>query len=218
MSRRTCTRQIAFIAIAVIALLLPRIGRRGELAGTKKATPAALATLCPARVRRRPPTQPARLPILDANSDGRAAMEALRQITRVVRVNGHDTRRRVGISPAQLEVLRVLGEGQSLSLSEVAARTMTNLSSVSEVVTRLVNQGMVLRARGEADGRRVELSLSEAGKLAVSVAPAIDDHVLRGLDRMQPEERRELTRLLGRLLDQITPSDEPDHLSDQDAA
>lgn len=214
MSRQTCLRQITLVAVAVVALLLPRIGRKGELAGTKKATPAALATLCPIRPRRRPLAQPARAPIADATSDGRATMDALRQITRAVRVTGQDTRKRTGISPAQLAAMRVLAEGQALSLSELAERTLTNLSSVSEVVTRLVNQGLVARARGEADGRTIELSLTEAGKLAVSAAPALEDHVLRGLDAMQPDERRELTRLLNRLLDQITVNDAARDLSD----
>ena len=145
-------------------------------------------------------------------------MDALRQIARIVRVTGHDTHRRVGIPVAQLAVLRTLSGQQGLSLSDVASRTLTSLSSVSEVVARLVSQGLVTRARGTADGRTVELSLTETGRLAVAAAPAVEDHVLRALDRMQPDERRELSRLLGRLLDQIEPQDQPPPLSDQQAA
>jgi len=91
-----------------------------------------------------------------------------------------------------------------LSVGELAQRTATSQSSVSEVVQRLVTSGLVSRQRSARDARSVELTLTEAGReLAARSPAAVQDTVLEALNRMNPNDRKQLSRLLGILMDEV---------------
>jgi DNA-binding MarR family transcriptional regulator len=133
--------------------------------------------------------------------ESREVLDAIRRLVQVIRRSAQAAEKRVGLSSAQLFVLRKLSEVQSLSVGELAVRTATSQSSVSEVVQRLVTSALVSRQRSPRDGRSVELSLTDSGRTLVEKAPqAIQDHILDGLSRMPGRDRVELSRLINRLL------------------
>lgn len=137
----------------------------------------------------------------DVAEQSRDVLDAIRRLVQVIRRSAQAAERRVGLSAAQLFVLRKLAEVQMLSVGELALRTATSQSSVSEVVQRLVTAGLVLRQRSARDGRSVELTLSDSGRALVEKAPqAIQDHILDGLSRMPGRDRAELARLINKLL------------------
>jgi len=70
----------------------------------------------------------------------------------------------LGLSGAQLFALHELGKTPSLSLSKLADRTRTDQSSVSVVVTRLVEAGYLIRDRDKRDARRLVLNLTKSGR------------------------------------------------------
>src|SRR5258706_11797595 len=72
----------------------------------------------------------------------RAVMDGVRRLVQVLRESSRAARRRVGLSAAQLFVLHRLADAPALSLNELAARTFTHQSTVSVVVSRLVEQGL----------------------------------------------------------------------------
>jgi len=132
----------------------------------------------------------------------RQALDAIRRIVRALRESSRAAERSVGIGAAQLFVLQRLAAEPALSLNELAARTFTHQSSVSVVVTRLVERGLVARARGDDDARRVSLSVTAAGRALLGRAPsAAQDRLLAGLGLLGPTARRQLAALLGRLVD-----------------
>ena len=87
---------------------------------------------------------------------------ALRRIVRQLRLAERDARPRA-LSAAQLFVLHVLIEAPAHSLAEVARRTLTDQSSVSTVVAKLVERKLVSRTPSTSDRRRVTLALTAAG-------------------------------------------------------
>src|SRR5438477_8563431 len=98
-------------------------------------------------------------------------LESLRQINQELRIAGRATEQRLGVSSAQLFVLETLSNASAESLNELAARTFTRHSSVSVVVSRLVDAGLVERRPSADDGRRVLLGLTRAGRALVRTAP-----------------------------------------------
>lgn len=133
--------------------------------------------------------------------DSRVVLDSIRRIVQLLRRTSNQSERRMGLSAAQLFVLHKLRDVERLSVGELAARTLTSQSSVSEVVQKLVTAGHVARARSARDGRSVELSLTELGRKLIENAPiAPQDYILAGLSRMPPRERRQLGRLLSRLV------------------
>src|SRR5262249_5588713 len=90
----------------------------------------------------------------------RKVLDSLRRIVRSFRVSARAVEGRLGISAAQLFVLHQLAESDASSIDELAARTLTHQSSVSVVVARLAERGLVVRRTARDDARRTEIALS----------------------------------------------------------
>jgi DNA-binding MarR family transcriptional regulator len=119
-------------------------------------------------------------------------LDSVRRLVRALRVAEQRTHAEVGVSAAQLYVLRQLDRSAAASLSELAQRTLTDRSSVSDVVERLVARRLVRRVRGD-DKRRTAIVITAAGRMLLRGAPvgptgllvsalaALDDRTLAAL-------------------------------------
>lgn len=154
-----------------------------------------------------PPPSPPAAPFADPAS--RAVLDDIRRIVRALRESSRSAEQRVGLSGAQLFVLRCLADSPVLSLNELAARTLTHQSSVSVVVSRLVRRGLVTRTRADGDGRRTEIALTASGRAVCRRAPiAAQDRLIAALARLTPVGRRQLARQLARLVEAMSLPDE----------
>lgn len=117
--------------------------------------------------------------------DGARALDALRSVVRALRLNSHAVERRIGLTGAQLFVLQQLHDAPARSMNELAARTLTHQSSVSVVVSRLVERGLVTRAASPADARRTEIALSARGRAMLRRAPVtVQSQLVAGLRKL----------------------------------
>ena len=124
-------------------------------------------------------------------------MNAVRSIVRALRVSSRMIETKMGISGAQLFVLQQLSEKAAGSLNDLADRTATHQSSVSVVVRRLVERGLVARTTAPTDRRRVELSLTESGRKLLAGAPVtVQTELLQGARKLAADQRRQLAELL----------------------
>jgi DNA-binding MarR family transcriptional regulator len=129
-------------------------------------------------------------------------LESIRHIGRSLRVGGRAAEQAVGVSGAQLYVLQQLQKAPAQSLNELATRTLTHQSSVSVVVSRLVERRFVSRTASPEDGRRVVLSLTAAGRALLARAPeAAQARLVDGLRRLPQRRVRELSQGLRALVD-----------------
>jgi len=127
-------------------------------------------------------------------------MIALRRIVRFLRLADREVEAACDISAAQLFVLHVLVDAPAASLSEIAERTLTDQSSVSTVVARLVERGLVRRTASRTDRRRAELRLSPAGQRMVDRAPRAPQALMIAALRALPIAKQvELARALDTL-------------------
>jgi DNA-binding MarR family transcriptional regulator len=128
-------------------------------------------------------------------------MNAVRSIVRALRINTRAIELKMGISLAQLFVLQQLSERSASSLNELADRTATHQSSVSVVVRRLVERGLVSRTSSAADKRRIEIELTPQGRELLRGAPTtIQMQLMSAMDRLQSNERDTLADLLEKWL------------------
>lgn len=73
--------------------------------------------------------------------------------------------RELGLTPSQAEVLRILGDHEPLTLSGLGALLVCESgTNPSRLVDRLVEAGLVARVDALDDRRRVELTLTSAGR------------------------------------------------------
>lgn len=128
-------------------------------------------------------------------------MNAVRSIVRALRINTRAIELKMGISLAQLFVLQQLAERPASSLNELADRTATHQSSVSVVVRRLVERGLVSRTSAATDKRRIEIEVTPAGRNLLAGAPmTIQTQLMQALNRMSGDEQATLADLLERWL------------------
>jgi DNA-binding MarR family transcriptional regulator len=130
----------------------------------------------------------------------RTVLDAIRVIVQNLRESSRWAEKYVGMSGAQLFVLQKLEEAPAQSLNALAERTHTHQSSVSTIVTRLVERGLVTRARSRRDARTVELTLSPRGRRLVARAPdAAQERLIRAVQQLPPARRRTLASTLAAL-------------------
>jgi DNA-binding MarR family transcriptional regulator len=130
-----------------------------------------------------------------ASAEPAAVLIALRRIVRYLRLADRDAEAAHGLSAAQLFVLHSLADSPARSLGELADRALTDQSSVSTVVARLVARKLVVRKVSRTDRRRTELSLTAAGKKVVLTAPRMPQASMIAAIRAMPAGRRaELVR------------------------
>jgi DNA-binding MarR family transcriptional regulator len=136
-----------------------------------------------------------------------AVMIALRKVVRFLRLADRAAEASVGLSAAQLFVLHTLAREPARSLAELAELTLTDQSSVSIVVGRLVERRLVTRTTAKADRRRIVLRLTAAGTKVARTFPHVPQTRIAEVVRAMPAERRgELVRSLEGLVSAIGAS------------
>lgn len=106
------------------------------------------------------------------------------------------------VSVTQCWALEALIRLESLTLNELAAELYLEKSTASRVVSALERKGYVERSRNPEDGRSVVLQATAAGaRLYGRIEAELLAQERALLEEFDPEVRRSLIRLLGRLTD-----------------
>ena len=138
-------------------------------------------------------------------SDATAVMNALRRIVRMIRLAEGATH---DLSAAQRFVLHSLAAAPASSVAELAGRTLTDQSSVSTVVAKLVTKKLVARTPSATDRRRAELRLTAAGLKVVKSSPVLPQtRIVDAVAAMPEKPRAELVKALERLVTAIGAND-----------
>lgn len=146
---------------------------------------------------------------VERSDDVGVILDALRSIVRELRLASREAEQRVGIHGAQLHALRQLAESPSMSLTELADRTHTDISSVSVVVSRLVEQGLVTRKSADDDRRRLSLALTSRGRSVIRKAPETgSSRLLSAAAHLSDREVHGLATTLSKLVDGLGREDE----------
>lgn len=137
-------------------------------------------------------------------------MDSLRSLVRALRISTRAVEKAIGISGAQLFVLQQLEDSPARSVNELADRTSTHQSSVSTVVSRLVDRGLVTREPSAEDARRMEISITERGRKLLEAAPrTAQSRMIEAMHRMPPETLAGLAAALQTLVRESGFADQP---------
>lgn len=138
-----------------------------------------------------------------AAGQSRQVLDAIRRIVQILRESSREAEKR-GLSGAQLFVLRTLAESPGLSLTDLAERTRTHQSSVSVVVSRLVDQRLVERGRAAGDARRMQLQLSADGLSRIRTASqTAQERLVAAVDALPRATRARLASVLDGLVREL---------------
>lgn len=106
-----------------------------------------------------------------------------------------------GLTGPQADALVVIGQAQPIALKDLGGLLIAEAGHPSRLVDRLVEAGLVERSAAKDDRRRVELTLTPAGrKLAKRVAETRQALFDAGRDAISKKELDAALRLLRELL------------------
>ena len=142
--------------------------------------------------------------VRDGDEDVRKAMNALRRIVRALRLAASDVERDLGITVAQLFVLQQLADGKARSINEIAEGAVTDPSTISGLIRRLLDAGLVDRKPSSADARRAEVRLTAKGTALLARSPkAPQSQLVAALSELPKKRLRALTDALGELASRL---------------
>ncbi|WP_182885456.1 MarR family transcriptional regulator [Microbispora sp. H10885] len=105
------------------------------------------------------------------------------------------------VTARMASVLRRLVAHGPLTVGELAGQLRLSMAATTELVDRVEDRGLVVRARDRRDRRRVFVSVTDAGHAAALTAlPREEDPLARAVRAMTPGERQGLVDGLRALL------------------
>jgi MarR family transcriptional regulator, organic hydroperoxide resistance regulator len=126
--------------------------------------------------------------------------DALAAASRSFKAAAAGEMRALGVHPGQNFLLDALRDEEAMTTGELARRMHVEVPTVTVMTQRMEAAGLVTRRPDPADGRRVRVALTAAGRNAADAVPRLLDaaaeHALKDFDS---GEREQLIELLERL-------------------
>lgn len=99
------------------------------------------------------------------------ALISLRQILRATEIGSRALAKASGLNPSQLILLNVVAAGGDTSAGALAREISLSQATVTTLIDKLVDRGLVARHRDQTDKRRIYIELTEEGKATLDHAP-----------------------------------------------
>lgn len=134
------------------------------------------------------------------NDRSNTALVALRRILRVTELNARKLAHEAELTTSQLLVLQHVSQRGRALPSEVARAVTLKQATVTVVVNKLEDAGLVTRKRDTDDRRRVWIELTDAGKAALENSPDLLQHrFVKGFDNLEDWEQSMIIAALERV-------------------
>ena len=108
--------------------------------------------------------------------------------------------RSLGLTPPQFDIVATLGNTPGMPPKELGEKTLITKGTLTGVVDRLADKGLVRRIASPSDGRSQTVQLTRAGeKLFARVFPAHLEYMQHAFAQLPPEELAGITASMRRL-------------------
>jgi DNA-binding MarR family transcriptional regulator len=129
---------------------------------------------------------------------------ALRRILRATELYARDLAHAVGLTPAQLRVLQIVDEKDSVTPKTLATQMGVSQATVSALVDKLVARGLVERLPSNEDRRQTNVTVTKDGRERLEDAPdALQQRYVRAFMKMADWEQAQLVATLERVADML---------------
>ena len=129
----------------------------------------------------------------------------LRAIIQAVEIYSHATFRHTGITGPQLVVLSILGRQEKANAVDLARQVHLSMATLSGVIARLEQRGLIERARSDQDRRKADIRLTETGKDFLETSPPLlDPAFIESFVHLPAWEQQMILSTLKRLVSLLT--------------
>ena len=133
---------------------------------------------------------------------------SIRRLMQAGELYTKELNKKYNVSAAQINCLLALYENGPLPPSQIAKHMMVNSSTVTGIIDRLEQKGLVGRSRISLDRRVITIELTEAGKtLAKNAPPPIQRKLIDGVKRLPPNETEQILQALAKLTQMLDVQD-----------
>ncbi len=136
--------------------------------------------------------------------DNRAFRDVFRKASRVARERTDRVLAGYGVRVGQQIVLEALWREDGLTPGELARRIGVETPTMVRGVGRMEAAGLVVRRDDPRDGRLVRVYLTDRGRELEEIIPQAEDEVIEeAFSGFSMKDRKQLTRLLSRVLENL---------------
>ena len=129
--------------------------------------------------------------------NARSVLDSMRRIVRGLRVWVRTCEKSTSLGGAQFFVLQRLVSSGPVSINDLATHTLTDQSTVSVLVKRLVERNLAERRPSPRDARKVLVHITPAGRELVSKAPCSpQERIIQAVLALSRADGRKLAQLL----------------------
>ena len=133
---------------------------------------------------------------------------ALRRITRAIDLHSRLLLQKNGLTIPQLVALRAIQRLQPITVGALARDIYLGPATVTGILGRLENRGLVSRTRGDLDRRSVVIQLTDDGTKLVAEAPSLlQDRFHRELSKLEEWEQTMILATLQRIASMMDAED-----------
>lgn len=127
----------------------------------------------------------------------RTVLAAIRRIMHAADLRSRRLARETGLTAPQLAILQAIADLGEVTTGRISADASLSQATVTVILDRLVERGLVERYRSPDDRRIVHSRLTEAGGQALAAAePAVNARLVREFERMPADKQAELVAAL----------------------
>ncbi len=136
------------------------------------------------------------------------SLVALRRILRATEDYGRGLARDAGLTAVQLRVLQIVAETGNCHPSEIATRMGVSQATISVLIKKLENFGLIERHQSEADRRQIDLTLTDAGEARLKAAPnALQQRYVQQFEALPEWEQSMIVSVLERVASMLDDGD-----------
>lgn len=133
---------------------------------------------------------------------------ALRRLIRATDLHSKQLVRTAGLTASQVLLLQAIDDKESATSSELARMISLSQATVTTILDRLEERGLVSRQRSTRDKRKVYIFLTDQGKKVLAAAPApLQEHFIRQFRQLQEWEQTAILSSLQRVAQMMDASD-----------
>ena len=133
---------------------------------------------------------------------------ALRRITRAIDLHSRKVFKASGLTVPQLVILQALRKHGELSPSSIAKIASLSQATITNILNRLQQHGLIDRQRNEKDKRQFDVRLTKLGTERLAGAPELlQTGICREVDKLESWERLQLLASLQRTAELMDAED-----------
>lgn len=126
---------------------------------------------------------------------------AIRRIIQSVDLHSRYLVRHFGLTGPQLIILQEISNQKEVSISKIAKAVSLGQPTVTGILERLENRGLIIRRRSEKDKRKVFISITEAcAGLMEKAPPPMQEHFIDAFNCLQDWEQSMILSSLQRIV------------------